>query len=106
MLRLLIENDIRFFGLADELETLENLHLWHAVKVHPDFLELVYASMYRVSIPCVKFKPVVQELNIKRLDHVTTKFKDPFPQLSDLMLRMAKQTVIRDGNKMSIRKVE
>jgi len=63
------------FSLADELETLESLHLWRAVKVHPDWLEFIYASMYRVSIPCVKFKPVVHELDIRRLDHVTTKFK-------------------------------
>jgi hypothetical protein len=97
--------DVMFFPLTDELETLENLHLWRTVKVHPDWLEFIYASMYRVSIPCVKFKPVVHELDIRRLDHVTTKFKDVFPQLSDLMLRMAKQVIIRDGDNTSIREV-
>src|ERR1700691_320056 len=89
---------------VDELETLENLHLWRAVKVHPDLLEFVYASTYRFLIPCIKFKPVVEKLDVRRLD-VTMKLKDAFPQLSDLMLRMAKQIIIRDKDNKSIRKV-
>jgi hypothetical protein len=91
--------------LADELETLENLHLWRAVRVHPDMLEFVYASTYRVSIPCVKFRPVVEELEVRRMANVITKFKDAFPPLTDLMLRMAKQIIVRDKNKSCIRTV-
>jgi kinetochore protein Spc7/SPC105 len=91
-------------SLVDELETLENIHLWHAVKVHPDQLEFIYASIYRVSIPCVKFRPAVEKLDIRRIDKVALKFKDAFPQLSDFMLRMAKQ-IIQDGSNTTIREV-
>jgi len=93
------------FRLKDELETLENLHLWRAVKVHPDLLEFVYASTYQVSIPCIKFKTLVERLDVRRLDNVTMKLKDAFPQLSDLMLRMARQIIICDTGSTNIRKV-
>jgi hypothetical protein len=95
-----------FFPLVDELETLENLHLWRAVKVHPDLLEFIYASAYRVSIPCVKFKPVMEQIDVRQMANVTTKIKDAFPRLSDLMLRMAKQTIIQEvEDSTCIRKV-
>jgi hypothetical protein len=91
--------------LADELESLEDLHLWQATKIQPDLLEFVYAAAYRVSIPCIKFKPIVEKLDIRRLDNLKTKFKDTFPQLTDLMLRMAKQKVILENAHLTIRTV-
>lgn len=94
-----------FFLRVDELETLENLHLWRAVKVHPDLLEFIYASTYRVSIPCIKFSPMVGRLDVRRMDNVPMKLKDAFPQLTGLMLRMAKHLLTGDKDKISIRKV-
>lgn len=91
--------------MADELESLEDLHLWRSVKIQPDLLEFIYASTYRVSIPCVKFKPTVEQLDIRRLDDVKTRVKDAFPQLTDLMLRMAKQRVVHEHGVANIRTV-
>lgn len=47
-------------------------------------------------MPCVKFKPVVEQMDVRQMANVTTKIKDAFPRLSDLMLRMAKQTIIQE----------
>ena len=90
---------------ADELEFLEDLHLWRAVKIQPDLLEFIYASTYRISIPCNKFKPLAEQLDIRRLDDIKTKVKDTFPRLTDLMLRMAKHRVAEEHGVTNIRTV-
>lgn len=90
---------------ADKLESLEDLHLWHAVKIQPDLSEFIYASTYRVSIPCNKFKPLTEQLDIRRLDDIKTRVKDAFPQLTDLMLRMAKHRVVEEHGVTNIRAV-
>ncbi|KAF7978879.1 hypothetical protein HWV62_44371 [Athelia sp. TMB] len=93
------------FRLKDELESLQNLHLWHAVKIQSDLLELTYASIYCVSIPCKKFAPDVEGVEIQRLEKVSSKVKDAFPALTDLMLRMAKQTLLQDESILTTRQI-
>lgn len=88
------------------MESFQNLHLWHAVKIQSDLLELIYASTYRVSIPCMKFVPDVESVEIQRLEKVSTKVKDAFPGLTDLMVRMAKQALLQDKGIMTTRQVK
>ncbi|KAH7883876.1 Spc7 kinetochore protein-domain-containing protein [Phlebopus sp. FC_14] len=92
------------FQLKDELEALQNLHVWKATKILPDLFEYIYASCYCVTIPCINFRPVAADIQIKRTDLAKSKYKDPFPVMSDLMLRTAKQLVAQAEN-LSIRQV-
>ncbi|KIJ21478.1 hypothetical protein PAXINDRAFT_159567 [Paxillus involutus ATCC 200175] len=83
------------FQLKDELEALQNLHMWKATKIFPDLFEFTYASSYSVSIPCIKFRPVAADIQIRRTENAKTKYKEAFPIMSALMLRTAKQLVTR-----------
>ncbi|KII93693.1 hypothetical protein PLICRDRAFT_131726 [Plicaturopsis crispa FD-325 SS-3] len=69
----------------DELEALEDLHMLRATKVQPDYFEFIYACQYRISIPCAKFKPLVERVHVSRVEGAKYKTKDPLPQLSDLV---------------------
>lgn len=108
-----LKGDIRFVSVEqiaaqfriDELASLEDLHLWRATKIQPDLLEFIYASTYKVSIPCLKFQPLVEQLDVKRLDSVKTKVKDAFPHLTDFMSRMATQRVAQVDGTPNARKV-
>lgn len=93
------------FHQIDELESLQNLHLWHAVKIQSNLMELIYASTYRISIPCVKFVPDMSEFDIQRVEKVSSKVKDAFPLLTDLMLRMAKQVILQEKSILTTRQV-
>ncbi|KIJ68713.1 hypothetical protein HYDPIDRAFT_24966 [Hydnomerulius pinastri MD-312] len=92
------------FQLKDELEALQNLHMWRATKILPDLFEFIYASTYCVSIPCIKFRPVIANIQIKRTEDAKTKYKDAFPVLSALMLRTAKQLALQ-AEDASIRQI-
>jgi kinetochore protein Spc7/SPC105 len=81
-------------NISEELEGLEDLHMFRTTKVNADLFEYVYASQLRVSIPCRKFMPIVTRVEMTRLDKARSRFKDDFPRLSDFLLRMAKQQVI------------
>lgn len=59
-----------------------------------------------MSIPCIKFKPVVDKLDIKQLDNLKIELKDAFPQLTDLMFRMAKQKIVLERGNITIRTVD
>ncbi|KIK98328.1 hypothetical protein PAXRUDRAFT_823971 [Paxillus rubicundulus Ve08.2h10] len=83
------------FQLKDELEALENLHMWKATKISPDLFEFTFASSYSVSIPCIKFRPVAADIQIRRTENAKTKYKEAFPVMSALMLRTARQLVTR-----------
>ncbi|KAH7927412.1 hypothetical protein BV22DRAFT_1061133 [Leucogyrophana mollusca] len=93
------------FRLQDELEALQNLHMWRATKVHPDMFEFIYASSYCVSIPCIKFRPVVEEIEVKRVEKAKTKYKDAFPVLSELMLRTAKHLISTSTEDLNVREI-
>jgi kinetochore protein Spc7/SPC105 len=79
--------------MLDELETLEDLHMFRATKISADLFEYVYASQLQVSIPCKSFVPIVRHVNVMRLDKARAKFKDDFPRLSDFFLDMAKRHI-------------
>jgi kinetochore protein Spc7/SPC105 len=73
---------------------LEELHMWPTTKVDPKIFEFVYRDRFRVTIPCVKFKLVIEKVGIARLENIKLKFKDSYPNLSNLLLRMAKQFIV------------
>ncbi|EAU93226.1 hypothetical protein CC1G_10294 [Coprinopsis cinerea okayama7 len=77
------------FQLKDELDALEDLHLTRIIKVNAQVFEFIYDSTYRVSIPCTNFVPIVSKVNIMRLEHTRTTFKDDFPKLTNLFVACA-----------------
>lgn len=77
--------------------------MWRVTKVLPELFEFTYASSYCVSIPCIKFHPVIADIQITRLENSKTKHKE-VPLLSALLLRTAKQLVTRHGDQ-SVRQV-
>ncbi|KAI0706070.1 Spc7 kinetochore protein-domain-containing protein [Cytidiella melzeri] len=76
------------FRLKDELEALEDLHLWRATKLDANLKEFVYASRIHVSIPCVAHQPDVSRLRVQRTK-ASREERDEFPELSGLMLTSA-----------------
>ncbi|KAG9314627.1 hypothetical protein JVU11DRAFT_5432 [Chiua virens] len=92
------------FHLKDELEALQSLHMWRAIKVQPDLSEFIFASTYNVSIPCINFRPVCAQIQISRTEDIKTKTKEVSPVLSALILRTAKQLVTGDEGQ-SIRQI-
>ncbi|EIW86479.1 hypothetical protein CONPUDRAFT_45562 [Coniophora puteana RWD-64-598 SS2] len=91
--------------LQDELTALQTLHTWKASKIAPDMFEFIYASTYRVSVPCVKFRPLVNDVEIIRLDEAKTKYKDPFPALSPLSLDTARRLVHTLDKDVGVRQI-
>ncbi|KAG8220070.1 Spc7 kinetochore protein-domain-containing protein [Butyriboletus roseoflavus] len=86
------------FHLRDELEAFQSLHMWRVTRVLPELFEFSYASSYCVSIPCIKFRPVIADIQIRRAENDKAKHKEVFPLLSALMLRTANQLVTRNGD--------
>ncbi|KAJ3567148.1 hypothetical protein NP233_g6546 [Leucocoprinus birnbaumii] len=86
------ENSTRteVFRLRDELETLEDLHRFHIKKVSENMLEYIYASHFRVTIPCNNYLPIASRVDISRIDGPGLRTKDDFPKLSQLLLQAAK----------------
>ena len=68
--------------------------MWRAIKVDPTMFEFIYHECFRVSIPCIKFRPVMNKITVTRVEDFRLKFKDAFPQLSDFLLHMAKEWII------------
>ncbi|TFY71134.1 hypothetical protein EVG20_g1874 [Dentipellis fragilis] len=76
------------FRLKDELAALEELHLWRVTETQPDLFELVYASSYRVTVPCKDFRPILDKVEIARMREMP---KDQHPRLTDVSLKLAQQ---------------
>ncbi|KAG5648239.1 hypothetical protein DXG03_006197 [Asterophora parasitica] len=83
------------FRLKAELESLEDLHLFRATKVNADMIEYIYGSTFRVTIPCKDFVPIVKQVDITREDKARKSVKDSFRSLSDFLLQMAKEQIVR-----------
>ncbi|THU91653.1 hypothetical protein K435DRAFT_727026 [Dendrothele bispora CBS 962.96] len=92
------------FKLKEELETLEDLHMFHASKVDANMFEYVYAWTYRVSIPCKKYLPLVEKIDIVSLPEMRTKHKEEFPKLKDFLLSAAKH-MIRNSGELTTRQI-
>ncbi|KAG5651555.1 hypothetical protein H0H81_008233 [Sphagnurus paluster] len=86
------------FRLKDELESLEDLHMFRATKVNAEMFEYIYGGKFSVSIPCKNFVPIVRQVDVTRVDKLRTA-KDNFPRLSDLILQMAKEQIVRGENR-------
>ena len=63
-------------------------------KTNADLFEFVYASQFRVSIPCVGFKPVLRHTQIHEIAEAKTKVKDAHPELSAFWLRVACDQIV------------
>ncbi|KAJ3780603.1 Spc7 kinetochore protein-domain-containing protein [Lentinula aff. detonsa] len=90
--------------LRNELQALEDLHMFHISQVQPDIFEYTYASAYQVTVPCQNYLPLVERVDISRVPEIRTKYKDEFPILSSFLLSAAKEYV-RDGKAPSIRHI-
>ena len=84
---MLFHADLTF--LAEELEALQDLHLWRTLKLDPSLVMFVYAARYTVTIPCMKFYPVLSKVDIQRVKGLRLRERDNFPQLTQLMLQGA-----------------
>ena len=90
---------------ADELAALEQLHLWHTAGVNRDLFELVYASRFRVHIPCANFKPLKDQIRIERTKEMVFRRKDQFPRFTDLTIQIAQQRIASSPSKLGIKQV-
>ena len=72
--------------------------MWKATKIHPELFEFIYASSYCVSIPCINFRPVVGDIQIRRVENAKAKHKEVSPLLNALVLRTANQLANRQGD--------
>lgn len=90
--------------LADELEAVQNLHMMAITKVQPNLFEFVYASCYRVFVPCAQYRPLVGDIRIEKVPDAREKYKEAFPVLSSIMLRTAKELINRRAD-LDIRQV-
>lgn len=68
-------------------------------------MELIYASRFVVSIPCVKFRPVLAQLSVQRLKGARLRERDPYPQLTQLMLEGARHVISAIPGDIDVRKV-
>ncbi|EMD41576.1 hypothetical protein CERSUDRAFT_110126 [Gelatoporia subvermispora B] len=82
------------FRLKDELEALQELHLWRVTKMDASSFECIYASRYHVSIPCHNHWPIPSKISISKTQASRTKERDVFPAFTELMLRVA-QIIVR-----------
>lgn len=81
--------------LLDELDTLEDLHRFRIIKVDESMIEYIYASCFRVSIPCNHHLPIASGVEIAPVDGLASRTKDDFPKLSKLFLKAAKAFIHR-----------
>jgi hypothetical protein len=77
-----------------ELASLEELHLWHISRAQPDLFEFVYASRFRVHVPCVGFKPLKNQIRITKTKEMLLGRKDQFPRFTDLMIQVGEQRFV------------
>ncbi|OJT06038.1 Kinetochore protein spc7 [Trametes pubescens] len=96
---------VEVFRLKDELEALQDLHLWRAVKHTSDLVEFLYASKYHVSLPCRNFKPVLSQATIMRTKQSRLKERDAFPQFTDLVVKTAGALLAERNEKLEIKQV-
>ena len=92
------------FTLADELEGLEDVHMFRATRISPDLFQYVYNSQFCVTIPCQNYVPIVTQVDIRRMKEMGLRYKDRFPTLSSFWLETAKQQIV-EGEDLTLRQV-
>jgi kinetochore protein Spc7/SPC105 len=75
-----------------ELEALENFHRFRVTRVDESLFEYIYASRFKVSIPCNNYLPITSNLEISHVVDATV-IKDDFPQFTNIILQAAKVLV-------------
>ncbi|KAI0359036.1 hypothetical protein OH77DRAFT_1509753 [Trametes cingulata] len=93
------------FRLKDELEALQDLHLWRPVKHTRDLVEFIYASKYQVSLPCRDYKPIPGKANVVRTQQAKLKERDAFPQFTDLVVRTARSLIVDADETLGVKQV-
>ncbi|CDO75877.1 hypothetical protein BN946_scf184672.g10 [Trametes cinnabarina] len=93
------------FRLKDELEALQDLHLWQPLKHTADLVDFVYASKYHVSLPCRKYKPILGQTTITRTKQAKLKERDAFPHFTDLIVRTARTLIADSDEKLELKQV-
>jgi kinetochore protein Spc7/SPC105 len=91
--------------VADELASLEQLHLWHTATVHADLFEFVYASRFHVHVPCTKFKPLKDQIQIAKTKEMVVILKDQFPRFTDLTIKAAQHRLASSPTNLGIKQV-
>ncbi|KAJ7770895.1 Spc7 kinetochore protein-domain-containing protein [Mycena maculata] len=89
--------------LKEELNNLQELHMFRATNVLPDLVEYEYASQFQVSIPCRNFVPVSAKVDISRLQ-ASRSLPDDFPVLSRYFLNNAGRQ-IPEGKRTTTRQI-
>jgi Knl1 RWD C-terminal domain len=90
---------------ADELNNLQDLHLWRAIQLSTEMVEFVYDSKYRVTIPCRRYSPIPEALNVVPFGD-QSQANDDFPLVTELMYRIARRKAIQNhDNKLTLRMV-
>ncbi|KAH9891025.1 Spc7 kinetochore protein-domain-containing protein [Cubamyces lactineus] len=93
------------FRLKDELEALQELHLWRPTKQTADLVEFVYGSKYHVSLPCRRYKPILAQATVTRTKQSKLKERDAFPQFTELVVRTAQSLIAECSEKLEIKQV-
>ncbi|KAI0828296.1 Spc7 kinetochore protein-domain-containing protein [Trametes gibbosa] len=96
---------VEVFRLKDELEALQDLHLWRAVTHTSVLVEFTYASKYHVSLSCTNFKPILAQAAITRTKQSKLKERDAFPRFTDLVMKTAASLVKQSDEKLDIKQV-
>ena len=90
--------------LPDELEAVQNLHMMVITKVQSNLFEFIYASCYRISVPCAQYRPLIGDIRIDKIPDSKLKYEEAFPVLSSIMLQTARELVNRRTD-LNIRQV-
>ncbi|KAI0768622.1 Spc7 kinetochore protein-domain-containing protein [Trametes elegans] len=93
------------FRLKEELEALQDLHLWRTAKHTRDLIEFVYASKFHVSLPCQGYKPILSRATIVQTKQSKQKERDRFPQLTDLALKTARSLLVECEEELESKQV-
>lgn len=89
---------------VDELRSLQDMHLWRPTQISNDLVEFIYDSRYRVIIPCHRFSPITDRLDIVPLIDDSTR-ADEFPVLTEFMYTLARRHTLQTDEKITLRVV-
>ena len=88
-----------------ELEALEEMHLWHTLKLSPDLVEFVYGNKYHVSIPCQKYTPSCPHVRVTKSTQTKLKERDSFPHFTSLIVKTAQALITETREKLDLKQV-
>lgn len=71
----------------------------------PNMIQLIYASRYEVSIPCMKYRPTLADVNVSKAENLHLKERDPFPRFTTLALQTAQRMLTENGDRLTLRQV-